>query len=168
MVSVHRPLPTSVSVSHLGEFFHQEMSSAYGPISHSHDWVPLAWSLPDIIGSHSVRKLSSPWTTHANLLHVQIGQHCTIRLLCCPMLPKMISVGMPHDDFVKSLLAVIRTVEQSFVRAMPQQHDTLLRRDMMQQMPHLFCWTAVINHLCFQPFIQGWKHGRGFVFGMYH
>ena len=27
------------------------------------------------------------------------------------MLPKMISVRMPHDDFVKSLLAVIRTEE---------------------------------------------------------
>ena len=34
------------------------------------------------------------------------------------MLPKMISVRMPHNDFVKSLLAVIRTEEQSFVRTM--------------------------------------------------
>ena len=55
------------------------------------------------------------------------------------MLPKMISVGMPHNYLVKLILAVICTEEQSFARDMPQQHDTLLCRNMMQRMLHLFC-----------------------------
>ena len=36
---------------------------------------------------------------------------------------------------------------------MSQQHDTLLSRDMVQQMRHLFSRTVVINDLCFQPII---------------
>ena len=44
-----------------------------------------------------------------------------------PMIVQMVSVRMSHNYLVKLVLAIIRTVEQSFVRAMSQQHDTLLR-----------------------------------------
>ena len=49
---------------------------------------------------------------------------------------QMKSVGMTHN-YLELVLAVIRTVEQPLARAMSQQHDSLLRRDTMQQMLHL-------------------------------